>query len=582
MTIKGKEYDLTEFARRHPGGERILREYHGKDATEAFLKQHHSPQAVKMMQTYRVYGSDESSADTTDPPTVESGTGHFWLRRLFTREDPYGVHKSLGLFVLVHFAFYFGWLATVQGREFRDLDMWQDDPRGIAAVAAHGVLSASSFIFNVPRERVEGAPMIWQEFRAHNAAFAMRSVCVYAIWWMNRHGGGILGKAQARLAAVSVVIGTIVVADAITERLRSLDDQTTTRTMPYWSGVSPSTVKAIKQFYMWSQIGATLTVMVSESPAVIFVPLFGIQLSSFLMTLVRKGLIESWHWHLFYGFSLAMGFLPFSRWPKDWVKGLLGTSILHFARLYVFESKYVMWIGVGTFYCMRAFSNNIWVWMVVSAMIMLAVRYIEERQVPRVVSMQSLGSAVRLVTTNPHSLDPLPGQHILLGERPYTPVSVSSDRLEFFIKIYDHPQAFTHRVVSRLSPGDRVRLSTTPLGKIWYAGQGRFATADGYRGPYRKVALVSGGTGVTPMLRIAEGLRRDGVPHRLFAFFSRPEDVVVPEKHPHTIVYTSHGGDFRHRRVSPDLFKEYDVTVVCGPDGFIEAANRNDQDQIVL
>lgn len=34
--IDGYKFDVTEYANQHPGGERILRKYHNKDATKMF------------------------------------------------------------------------------------------------------------------------------------------------------------------------------------------------------------------------------------------------------------------------------------------------------------------------------------------------------------------------------------------------------------------------------------------------------------------------------------------------------------------------------------------------------------------
>lgn len=48
VTIHGKQYDLTTFAKGHPGGERLITDWAGKDGTEAFeLVGHGSDPAVK-------------------------------------------------------------------------------------------------------------------------------------------------------------------------------------------------------------------------------------------------------------------------------------------------------------------------------------------------------------------------------------------------------------------------------------------------------------------------------------------------------------------------------------------------------
>ena len=50
--IHGKVYDLTKFLDEHPGGEEVLMEYLGYDATMAFRGVGHSRAAVKMLEKY--------------------------------------------------------------------------------------------------------------------------------------------------------------------------------------------------------------------------------------------------------------------------------------------------------------------------------------------------------------------------------------------------------------------------------------------------------------------------------------------------------------------------------------------------
>ena len=52
MVIYDKVYDITEFLEQHPGGEDVLMEYLGYDATMAFRGVGHSRAAVKMLDRY--------------------------------------------------------------------------------------------------------------------------------------------------------------------------------------------------------------------------------------------------------------------------------------------------------------------------------------------------------------------------------------------------------------------------------------------------------------------------------------------------------------------------------------------------
>ncbi|KAL5277491.1 CYB5A family protein [Megaselia abdita] len=54
MVIHDKVYDLTKFRSEHPGGDDVLDEYAGKEASKAFDDVGHSSDAVEMMAQYCV------------------------------------------------------------------------------------------------------------------------------------------------------------------------------------------------------------------------------------------------------------------------------------------------------------------------------------------------------------------------------------------------------------------------------------------------------------------------------------------------------------------------------------------------
>ena len=52
LTMFGKVYDITKFADDHPGGDEVLLQQVGVDATKAFQDIGHSGEAVKMLEKY--------------------------------------------------------------------------------------------------------------------------------------------------------------------------------------------------------------------------------------------------------------------------------------------------------------------------------------------------------------------------------------------------------------------------------------------------------------------------------------------------------------------------------------------------
>ncbi|NXH16578.1 CYB5B protein, partial [Bucco capensis] len=52
LVIHGRVYDVTRFLEEHPGGEEVLLEQAGRDATESFEDVGHSTDAREMLQQY--------------------------------------------------------------------------------------------------------------------------------------------------------------------------------------------------------------------------------------------------------------------------------------------------------------------------------------------------------------------------------------------------------------------------------------------------------------------------------------------------------------------------------------------------
>lgn len=106
-----------------------------------------------------------------------------------------------------------------------------------------------------------------------------------------------------------IVVVTHYLADMITNAYQDLG-RTTTRDMPWGPEVPDWIPKMTKKFYAVCQLFAT-TALLCQGTQILdgaFSIIFPIQLSTFLMTLVRKSLLSGTQWHLFYGLSLAIIF----------------------------------------------------------------------------------------------------------------------------------------------------------------------------------------------------------------------------------------------------------------------------------
>ncbi|XP_059174716.1 acyl-CoA 6-desaturase-like isoform X2 [Physella acuta] len=94
LLINGKAYDITNFAKKHPGGAKILNHYAGEDATDAWVAFHNDKEKVgKFLQSLYV-------GDVVDPPLSTLKKDFRDLREMVVKS---GWLKSDPWFYLFHF-----------------------------------------------------------------------------------------------------------------------------------------------------------------------------------------------------------------------------------------------------------------------------------------------------------------------------------------------------------------------------------------------------------------------------------------------------------------------------------------------
>jgi len=107
-------------------------------------------------------------------------TKEFLIKKLFTPEDGYHIHKILGIVVLIHYLFQFSYVFIIGEFYFTNVII-------PFIILIHGLLSASSLIFHIPQKRNPAAPMIYPEFRLHSIVFGLRSVICWFLYYFDYH-----------------------------------------------------------------------------------------------------------------------------------------------------------------------------------------------------------------------------------------------------------------------------------------------------------------------------------------------------------------------------------------------------------
>ena len=289
--------DVSTYLDLHPGGRDVLEAFvaSGDDALQSFMDVGHSAAARREVERLARLLDPTAAPPKFPLPKRANNTYSYHLDKLMTHEDPWNVHKFLGGVHLVYFWVLRLWALWVP-RTF-----WQLAP--IALLLS--CLSLSSLRFSVPTTAPRAAPGINKLFRAHSVIFALRGALCSLIT-----AASALSPTQRRLGKFAVVLGTCALADLFSLVLvrRGDRDWRTTRTMPYWPECTEARRRAHVLYYTWAQFGATcmcLTGLDDSSPARAMDTLVAIQGAAFLQTLVRKGILKPYGYHMLYTIQLT-------------------------------------------------------------------------------------------------------------------------------------------------------------------------------------------------------------------------------------------------------------------------------------
>lgn len=232
------------------------------------------------------------------------------MQLLFTHHDKYHLHKSLGFLCLFHYFVRIFWLI-----KYGTMFLHYNSIYTLATPICHLLLSVSSFIFHVPKNRFDSKIIIWKELQLHNIVFTSRSaiLMLYSIIF-NTYDKNNKIYILHLIVRLFIVVIHHYAADIITTKY-SINYKTTTRDIN-WENIPNSYKNYIKIYYAICQLLALNALLLSECDKSgrcflesAFIIMFPIQLSAFLMTLVRKGIISNIYWHVFYSISLTTPYL---------------------------------------------------------------------------------------------------------------------------------------------------------------------------------------------------------------------------------------------------------------------------------
>jgi hypothetical protein len=275
------------------------------------------------------------------------------LYKLFTKEDNFNIHKIFGFGSLLHYIyrcfhyFFYGNLG------------FDNSNTTLFLIIMHFCLSSSSLIFKIPSNRIYKSPMIWPEFRLHSIIFANRSLFTMILFWYQMHFP--LYTNYFNILRYCLTIFTIYCADAATNYYKALlkPGESTMRTMGYPENTPGYFKKLLNFFYGTSQVFATMNIVFAKSMELPFLVLFPIQLAALLMTLVRKNIITTSDWHLYYTTSILLNYvysiITDNRSHSEYYIGISFYFIVF--RFALNFNKYILWGSICAFSAIKDLLN---------------------------------------------------------------------------------------------------------------------------------------------------------------------------------------------------------------------------------
>lgn len=243
-------------------------------------------------------------------------------------------HKILGFCALFHFLYRYFLSVTTGSMHFYE-NTWD-----LQYIFFHLLLSFSSFLFPVRKARNLTNQIIWRELQLHNIVFTSRSCAIFTYH--------LYFPCQNIWSRFLIVMAFHLAADCVTFYYKA---GTTIRDASCDNELVASSIKPyLDKFYAFSQFSAIVSLIVPTEQTLerAFMIMFSIQLSTFLMTLRLKGIINNDGWHIFYLLSLLMNFhtaVLCCKSDKQYYT-LFVSMVFYVWRVQLQKNKYVGWFVV--------------------------------------------------------------------------------------------------------------------------------------------------------------------------------------------------------------------------------------------
>lgn len=199
---------------------------------------------------------------------------------------------------------------------------------------------------------------ISQEYRLHSILFVIRSILIILVLYF-------LGKnTYSHILIIGIVLLNMYCADIATYYCRAKEEKigSTIGALPFWTTCSSELQTIITYIYTFAQIYATFVLISLKSNIEInLFAIFVIQITAFMGTLSKKGIINNFQWHFIYLLQYAIFGLLFYKTKNLFsFTNIIYVLIIWTLRTKLSMNKFFLWSCVGTiFLCRNYLKSNI-------------------------------------------------------------------------------------------------------------------------------------------------------------------------------------------------------------------------------
>jgi NAD(P)H-flavin reductase len=537
--INNNKYDVTEFVNEHPGGSNVFKD--GEDLTKEFEEASHSQKAIKMLEQYLVdedvmeepHKTTEKTQDTDkinlDDVSIKDLLFHKFSKtnfsRLFTKEDKGNIHKILGGFALINYIYFFGDVcySGCKGK----MTLRKKDVNLVFSVIPLIILSLSALIFHTPEKLNKISNGMPKTYQYHSILFALRSFVIIIII-------SFFGNTKfTNFLVVCILFLTMKGADEINRLFIHKEDKSAGQAteVPFWSECPVYIRNIIKKVYVLAQLTFTATAFNTDIETH-FSAAFLIQITALLFTLLRKQIITIKGWHLLYLSEYLLVFLLWIRNPQTYVQLLIGT-MCYIARVNMRINKYTLWsiyAIIFSFFKYREKTIGSFIQHLVMLIILLSIMnsknmvFDKKRSTNNniVTRNNKYSGHHRIMIKIANKFTFYPGQYFNLfvntEKRPYTPIHISGQNVEFLIKNYENGK-ISPKICKYFCEGGDVN-ALGPFGNNYYDPENDSLMINNEEVNANKIIMFCCGTGITPFYSILTTLCRETkYKFRLYASF---------------------------------------------------------------